>query len=115
MATPQFKVNQLAKDLGLKTKDVTDVLKEKGVEAKSQQTLSPAEFDLVFDRLTKSNQITNIEDYLDGITYIPSAKKESAPKEDKPAEPKAEVKAEPKTEPKVEVKAEPKTERTKSV
>ena len=110
MATPQFKVNQLAKDLGLKTKDVTDVLKEKGVEAKSQQTLSPAEFDLLFDSLTKSNQITNIEDYLDGITYIPSAKKESAPKEDKPAEPKAEVKAEPKTEPKVEVKVEPKTE-----
>ena len=110
MATPQFKVNQLAKDLGLKTKDVTDVLKAKGVEAKSQQTLSPAEFDLLFDSLTKSNQITNIEDYLDGITYIPSAKKESAPKEDKPAEPKAEVKAEPKAEPKTEVKAEPKAE-----
>ncbi len=108
MATPQFKVNQLAKDLGLKTKDVTDVLKDKGVEAKSQQTLSPAEFELFFDSLTKSHQITNIEDYLDGITYIPSAKKEAAPKSEPKAEPSAEVKTEPKAEVKEEVKAEPK-------
>ncbi len=123
MATPQFKVNQLAKDLGLKTKEITDALKAKGVEAKSQQTLTPSEFDMLFDSLTKANQITNIEDYLDGITYIPSAKKESEapkaepkaeakeePKAEVKAEPKAEVKAEPKAEPKAEVKAEPKAE-----
>ena len=68
----QYKVNQLAKDLGLKTKDITDALKEQGVEAKSQQALTPSEFDMLFEKLTKSNQITNIEDYLDGVTYIPS-------------------------------------------
>ena len=37
-STPQFKVNQLAKDLGIKTKDITDILKDKGFEAKSQKT-----------------------------------------------------------------------------
>ena len=130
--TPQYKVNQFAKDLGIKTKDVQDVLAQKGLEVKTQTALSPEEFGVLFDSLTRANQLDNIGDYLDGVTYIPSRKKDekTAPKtEDKPqakaevktevkvepkaevkAEPKAEIKAEPKVEPKVEVKAEPKVE-----
>ncbi len=120
-----LKVNQLAKDLNMKSKDVLAVLEEKGISAKTQKPMEPQEFDLLFDSLTKNNQITNIEDYLDGVTYIPSAKKAAdaaKPTEEKKEEPKAEakpapkaeVKAEPKTEqkpaPKAEVKAEPKAE-----
>ena len=106
-----LKVNQLAKDLNLKSKDVLAVLEEKGIPAKTQKPMEPEEFDLLFDALTKSNQITNIEDYLDGVTYIPSAKKAAVSEKPKEvAEVKAEPKAEPKTEPKVEVKAEPKVE-----
>ncbi len=59
----------------MKTKDITAILEEKGIATKSQKPLEPAEFDVLFDALTKENQITNIEDYLDGITYIPSSKK----------------------------------------
>ena len=70
--TPQFKVNQLAKDLGMKGKELNDFLTEKGVEIKTQRNLEAEEFNYIFDELTKANQITNIEDYIDGITYIPS-------------------------------------------
>ena len=73
MATnPQFKVMQLAKDLGLKSKDIVDIFAEKGMDVKTQKTLDPQEFDLLFDTLTKSRQVDNIDDYLDGVTYIPS-------------------------------------------
>ena len=114
--TPQYKVNQFAKDLGIKTKDVQDVLAQKGLEVKTQTALSPDEFGVLFDSLTRANQLDNIGDYLDGVTYIPSRKKDEkpAPKtEEKPqakAEVKAESKPEVKAEPKVEVKAEPKPE-----
>ncbi len=96
----------------MKSKDVLAVLEEKGISAKTQKPMEPAEFDLLFDALTKQNQITNIEDYLDGVTYIPSAKKAAdaeKPKEPvsekKPEAPKAEEKKpEPKEEPKAEEK-----------
>ncbi len=101
----------------MKSKDVVSVLEEKGISPKTQKPLEPAEFDLLFDTLTKAHQITNIEDYLDGVTYIPSKKKAAeAPKAEPPKEmPKEEVKAEPAKEPvqeapKAEVKAEPKAE-----
>ncbi len=112
--TPQFKVNQLAKDFGIKTRDITDILKDKGYEAKSQKALEAAEFDVLLEHLTKQNQITNIEDYIDGITYIPSSKSAPAAEAPKAEEPKKEApKAEePKKEaPKAE---EPKKEAPKA-
>ena len=119
---PQFKITQIAKDLGKKSKDIVDILTQKGVEVKNtQKNLEAKEFDILFESLTKSHQIVEIENYIDGITYIPSKVKKEAPKvEEKPAEaPKAEApKAEaPKVEaPKAEApKAEaPKTEAPKT-
>ena len=55
-----FKVNQLAKDLGIKGKDITDLLAEKGISVKSQASLEAVEFGILMDSLTKSNQITGI-------------------------------------------------------
>ena len=127
---PQFKVNKMAKDLGMKSKDLSDILTDHGIEVKTQRTLEPQEFDVLFETLTRSHQITNIEDYLDGVTCIPSKKQpESAPATPAAPQPKApEVKsqpaqapvketkaeaapkAQPKVEAKPEVKAEPKTE-----
>ena len=70
----------------MKSKDVATILEQKGVVVKTQKPLEPSEFDLLFETLTKENQITNIEDYLDGITYIPSKKKVVAvAKEEVPA------------------------------
>ncbi len=70
-----LKVNQIAKDLNLKTKELAEVLTSEGVEYKAQKVLTSDEFSLVFDRLTRDNQISGIEDYLDGVTYIPSKPK----------------------------------------
>ena len=106
---PQFKVNKMAKDMGLKSKDLMDILSANGIEVKTQRTLEPREFDILFETLTRGNQITNIEDYLDGVTRIPTkAPAAAAPAEEKkaPAAEKA-VAPQPKAEPKVEPKVEP--------
>ena len=131
----QFKITKLAKDLGLKSKELVEILNQNGIEAKTtQKALEPVEFDILFESLTKANQITNIGDYLDGVTYIPSKVKKEAPKKEEApkaapkaeekaveAAPKAETKKEapkteaPKAEPKKEApKAEPKKEAVKA-
>ena len=69
-----FKITNLAKDLGIKSKEITELLAARGVECKTtQKTLEPKEFDMVFEALTRAAQVSNIDDYLFGDTYIPSA------------------------------------------
>ena len=80
----QFKLNKLAKDLGLKGKDLIDILSKHGKEATAQKSLDSSEFDILFDTLTRENQIDDVGAYLDGKTYIPSKKKPE--KAEKPAE-----------------------------
>ncbi len=132
--TPQIKANQLVKDLNIKSKDMTDIMSEKGMEIKSQKALEPIEFEVFFDAITSKHQIEGIDDYIDGVTFIPSKLEKTVkkpvdePKEEvknkkadehneAPApkiekeEKKAEVKGTPaekvveKTEPKVEIAA----------
>ena len=63
----QFKITKLAKDLSIKSRDLVDVLSQHGIEAKTtQKALEPEEFDVLFETLTRANQISNIGDYLDG-------------------------------------------------
>ena len=89
----QFKITKLAKDLGLKSKELVEILAQNGVETKTtQKALEPAEFDILFEALTRANQISNIGDYLDGKTQIPSKLKKEAPAEEAPvADAKKEV------------------------
>ena len=111
----QYKVNQFAKDLNLKSKDIIDILESKKITVKSQATLEEAQFEVLFEALTSSNQITGIEDYIDGITYIPSAPKATAAKAEKETanENKTETQAEAKkvTEPAAAVAPVQKTEK----
>ena len=72
--TNLLKVTQFSKDMNMKSKDVLDVLANKGIALKSQATLEVAQFEMLFDTLTRNNQIDNIGNYLDGVTYIPSKK-----------------------------------------
>ncbi len=82
----QFKITKLAKDLGLKSRDLVELLAQNGIEAKTtQKALEPMEFDILFEQLTLSNQINDIGSYLDGATYIPS-KIKKAEKVEKKAE-----------------------------
>ena len=72
----QFKITKFAKDLGMKSKDLVELLAQNGIEAKTtQKALEPLEFDILFESLTQANQITDIGSYLDGVTYIPSKTK----------------------------------------
>ena len=89
---PQFKVNQMAKDMGLKSKELTDLLADKGIEdVKSQKSLTEQEFNVLFQTLTEANQVENIYDYMDGKTCIPSriAAAKAAEKAAKEAEERA--------------------------
>ena len=74
----------------MKSKELSDILATKGVEVKTQRTLEPAEFDLLMETLTTAHQVKNIEDYIDGVTYIPSklpvVKKEEKVEEAAPAQ-----------------------------
>ena len=94
MAQTQYKVNQFAKDLNMKSKDIVDILEAKNISVKSQATLDAAQFNVLFEALTTANQIVGIEDYIDGITQIPSAKKVPEKKDVEKKEPAAEVSAE---------------------
>ena len=71
---PQIKTNQLAKDLEMKSKDIVDMMSEKGIDIKPQKALEPHEFNVLFDALTSASQVEGIDDYIDGVTYIPSRK-----------------------------------------
>ena len=74
----QFKITKFAKDLGMKSKDLVELLAQNGIEAKTtQKALEPLEFDILFESLTTANQITDIGSYLDGVTYIPSKLKKA--------------------------------------
>ena len=104
MATnPQFKVNQLAKDLGIKSKDILDTLADKGINVKTQGSLEGREFDILFDTLTKQNQIKDIDSYIFGDTYIPS--KLAAAREAELAAQKAEAEAQARAKAEAEAKA----------
>ncbi len=75
----QFKITKFAKDLGMKSRDLVEMLEKNGIEAKTtQKVLEPKEFEILFDALTKENQISNIGSYLDGKTHIPSKVKKAA-------------------------------------
>ena len=116
MAQIQYKVNQLAKDLNIKPKDIVDIMSVKGVEVKTQKVMEPEEFGLFLHLITQENQISGIDEYLDGVTYIPSKQKKEPEPEPTPVvvvptpekQPAVEVKQETKPEVKPEVKTEAK-------
>ena len=76
-----FKVNQLAKDLGMKNKEILAKIENSGINVKSYMaTLEPDDFNVFFDELTRENQIKDLDGYLNGKTQIARKKKEEAPK-----------------------------------
>ncbi len=73
--TSMFKVSQLAKDFGMKNKDLMTKLESSGISVKSYMAvLEPEDFNLFFDELTRENQIRDLDGYLSGTTYIRRAK-----------------------------------------
>ena len=115
-----FKVNQLAKDLGMKNKEILAKIENSGINVKSYMaTLEPDDFNVFFDELTRENQIKDLDGYLNGKTQIARKKKTDAPKaevkEEAPAKEVKVAETAPKAEaPQAESKPEaPKTEEVK--
>ena len=85
----KYKVNELAKDLGLQTKDIVEILgKYFDTPKKSGQNLEEEELNVIFEYLTQNNQISGIE-----VIFA-----EAAAAEAKANEAKTEVKAEAKAQ-----------------
>ncbi len=116
--SPNTRVSNMAKDFGVKSRAIVDILEAKGFkEKKNTSVLSEDEYAVVVEALTRDRQISNMTQYLAGEVDIPRAEApKAAPKTEAPkAEtPKAEA---PKAEaPKAETpKAEaPKAEAPKA-
>ena len=135
----KYKVSDLAKDFGLQSKDIVAILvNELQSTKKTSSTLDEAELDLIFDVLTKENEVKSFDAYFEtGAKAREAAAKERKAEKDRklaeqmaileqmkaaaaaaeaaknPAPAKAEVlKAEKKPAPaKVEPKPEPKAEK----
>ena len=91
--SPNSRISNMAKDFGVKSKTIIDILEANGVAGKKNTaTLNEDEYGMVVEALTRDNQITNMTQYLAGEVDIPREKKE-APKAEAPkAEaPKAEA------------------------
>ncbi|MBR5495773.1 MAG: translation initiation factor IF-2 [Oscillospiraceae bacterium] len=105
----KYKLNELAKDLGVSGKKIASIIEEKfGVEKKSQTSLEQNEINIVFELLTMENSVENFDAYFNSKKEKP---KKAEPKVEKKQEPKAEAKPVKKAEPKPEVKPEPKEEK----
>ncbi len=91
----QIKINTLAKDLDMKTKDLGDALAEAGLERKTAGAIDPDEFSVFLNHLTITNQTTNMTDYLAGEADVPPKPVEQ-PKAKAPAKTANKTKTSPK-------------------
>lgn len=80
----KYKVRDVAKDLGVSVKEISDILEKScGVTKKAMATLEESELNIVFDAVTQKNNVANLD------KYFASRNKTAEPA-------KAEVKAEKK-------------------
>ena len=58
----KYKVNELAKDFGMQTKQIIEILgKHFSTQKKSGQNLDEKELNYVFEYLTQTNQVSDIK------------------------------------------------------
>ncbi len=81
----KYKVRDLAKNLGVNTKEISDILEEKcGVNKKAMATLDENELNVVFDTITQKNNVSSFDKY-----FASRNKTEEPVKEEVKAEKKA--------------------------
>ena len=102
----EYRLQDLANDLGVKANDIMDVLAGYSITKKSKTSaLESEELDLIFEKYTKDYAVDDLNEYF-SMTSAPAAEeKKEETKEEKPAEKKEEPKKEEK---KPEAKAEEK-------
>ena len=101
----KYKVSTLAKELEIKNKDLLDIIAKAGVAGKTQSgSLDETEYNLVFEYMTSSHQIENIDAYINGEVKIDCPVVAKAPEKEPEVKPAEEKKPEAKPVPKAEEK-----------
>ncbi len=78
----QCRINQLAKDMGAKSKDFLDIFEDAKIGGKTHMaTLTPEEFGFLIWKLTETKQVSNMDDYLDGKIKIVTSSEKAKEKE----------------------------------
>ncbi len=110
MSLVKYRLKEVAADLGLPAKEITEVVSKFFEKPKSTtQVLTDEELNVVFDYITQTHQI----DSLEVVFAVQPAPKAEVPKEEKPVEAKQAQKTvtqQPKTEQKPAAAQQPKTE-----
>ncbi len=93
MTQNKEKIAQLAKDLALSGKDILDVLKDLGIDKKTGSSVEGVELEILFNKLTESYQLENLDEYVSGTAKIimPKPKEEKKPEPPKAEAPKQEA------------------------
>ena len=64
MTSQKYRISDLAKDLDVKAKDISDILTASGYGQKNRMAvLSPAEFEIVMNTFTLKNKTDDLEKY----------------------------------------------------
>ncbi|MBQ8504466.1 MAG: translation initiation factor IF-2 [Clostridia bacterium] len=99
MPREKYKIHELAKDFGLNSKAVIEILAKLSDEPRKHTTvLDDRQLDFVFETITQNNQVESFD------AYFAAGEKQKEEKEAAKAAPKAEEKAEVKSEAKEEKK-----------
>ena len=107
----QYRVGQLAKDFGIKAKDILEALGKSSSGSASSANLSPDEFSYLLLKLTENKQIDSIDDYIDGkLKVITSSERAVIEKAEAEAKAAAEAKAKAEAEAKAAAEAKAKAE-----
>ncbi len=103
MPRDKYRVHEVAKDFGINSKRILEILDGNSAEPRKHMTaLEDAELDLIFDTITRENEVESFDAYFAAGEREKAEKKAAA---EKPQEPKAE-KAEEKPQTKPESKKE---------
>ena len=116
----KYRVHEVAKDFGLPTKTITEILTKYATAPKNHmQVLTDHELSLIFDYLTQHNQVANIQSiFAEAYQEKPAAKEESkspakeGPKAEGKSAPAKPQGTQPQAAPKAETKTAPQTTQT---
>ena len=74
----KYRVYEVAKDLGLTSKDIINLVKDyTGVEKKHMTALSEEELNIIFEYYTQHNQVESFDDYFAQAPEKPKTSKKS--------------------------------------
>ena len=111
MPREKYRVHEVAKDFGINSKKILEILEGNSPEPRKHMTaLEDAELDLIFDTITKENEVESFDEYF-AAGEREKAEKQAAAQNEAEEKTEAEDKKEEAAKEKAEAKPEPKKEK----